>query len=68
MLSVKPLHNQVTSACKRSTWCRGLGVTYGCRMGRLVPSMLQWVLDSPGGAIGLQAIWSFCKLAIYQSE
>lgn len=68
MLSVKSLHNQVTSACKWSAWCSRLGVTYGCRVRRLMSSMLQWVLDSPGRAIGLQAIWSIRKLAIYQSE
>lgn len=43
-------------------------MTYGCRVRRLMSSMLQWVLDSPGRAIGLQAIWSIRKLAIYQSE
>lgn len=56
MLSVKPLNNQVTSACKWSSWRRGLWITYGRRPGRLRPSMLQWVLDSPGRAIGLLAI------------
>lgn len=56
MLSAKSLNNQVTSAYKRSAWRRGLGVTYGCRLSRLVPIMLQWVLDSPRGAIGLLAI------------
>lgn len=68
MLSVKSLHNQVTSACKRSAWRRGLGVTYGFRLSRLVPSMFQWVSNSPGRAIGFLAIWSLCKLAIYQGE